>query len=344
MRYRVLGLKRSITSLFFLAMIVFYVAASYNAVAQVADVRGGKAVVLIDKDGVVEVSLTIYTDPELDEAFRLDLPVPMIQESLEVSPLEVIAQPLPNGSLAILKPKGVDSVEATYIGLVEIVRGVARVEINVPQWLDRLTVKIHRSIIPITFPENISDLKVFGEYILMQLPQNSSWVLEYVLVDDVATGDEGNQGQGAVVVTGATRPQDTQVEPGGSGAAGDQDDGSAGSAPAIGSVLQQLPILLAIALVASGVVGGLIYYLRFVRGRGPLDVDSLLSLDSTDKQIIDAIDQYGEITAKDLIDVTGLPKSTLYRRLKKLSDMGIVGSKVKGGVTYYYKIGQKENE
>ncbi len=344
MRYRVLGLKRSIAGLLFLAMIVFYAATSYNVAAQVADVRGGKAVVLIDKDGVVEVSLTIYTDPELDEAFRLDLPVPMIQESLEVSPLEVIAQPLPNGSLAILKPKGVDSIEATYIGLVEIARGVARIEINVPQWLDRLTVKIHRSIIPITFPENISDLKVFGEYILMQLPQNSSWVLEYVLVNDVAEGD-GNQGQGAVMVTRATQPRDMQEGPGGSGAAaGDQDGGSRGSAPAIGSVVQQLPILLAIALVASGVVGGLIYYLRFVRGRGPLDVDSLLSLDSTDRQIIDAIDQYGEITAKDLIDVTGLPKSTLYRRLKKLSDMGIVGSKVKGGVTYYYKIGHKENE
>ncbi len=59
------------------------------------------------------------------------------------------------------------------------------------------------------------------------------------------------------------------------------------------------------------------------------------ALDDIDKRIIEALQRYGEMTARDLMDRLGIPKSTLYRRLNKLKELGFVESRVIRGVTVY---------
>ncbi len=93
------------------------------------------------------------------------------------------------------------------------------------------------------------------------------------------------------------------------------------------SLLSALGYAAPIALGASALVG--IALLRRRSRRLPI------ALDDIDRRIIEALQRYGEMTARDLIDRLGIPKSTLYRRLNKLRELGLVEARVVRGVTVY---------
>ncbi len=66
-------------------------------------------------------------------------------------------------------------------------------------------------------------------------------------------------------------------------------------------------------------------------------------LDDVDRKIIDALRKYGQQTARELMERTGIPRTTLYRRLAKLRDLGIVEAVTIGGITFY-RLGKELGE
>jgi len=62
---------------------------------------------------------------------------------------------------------------------------------------------------------------------------------------------------------------------------------------------------------------------------------SLIELDERDKLIINVIKRLGEVPAQKIMEETGIPKTPLYRRLKKLEKAGIIESVLRSGKTYY---------
>ena len=94
---------------------------------------------------------------------------------------------------------------------------------------------------------------------------------------------------------------------------------------------------LVIGGVAAGLAGAAIalrLYRSFARRKR-------IELDELDRRIVEALRSRGELTARELMELTRIPKSTLYRRLAKLREKGVVESVVKSGTTFYrLKLGE----
>ncbi|MEM0340632.1 MAG: winged helix-turn-helix transcriptional regulator [Acidilobaceae archaeon] len=60
-----------------------------------------------------------------------------------------------------------------------------------------------------------------------------------------------------------------------------------------------------------------------------------LELDDRDKAIIETLREQGEATVAELQQKTGIPKTPLYRRLKKLEEMGLIEPRETGGARKY---------
>ncbi len=91
----------------------------------------------------------------------------------------------------------------------------------------------------------------------------------------------------------------------------------------------QLYLIILLAIAIAGI--GLLMYLRRTRRRKGLRI-----IDERDKMIVKALLEEGELTPQELIEKTGIPKTPLYRRLKRLEKQGIIGKRVSGGRVYYY--------
>ncbi|NPA96251.1 MAG: winged helix-turn-helix transcriptional regulator [Crenarchaeota archaeon] len=90
--------------------------------------------------------------------------------------------------------------------------------------------------------------------------------------------------------------------------------------------------------VTGAVLLGLAIALKLLRGRRTTSESKHVAmrvLDDVDRRIIEALRRYGQQTARELMERTGVPKSTLYRRLAKLRDLGVIESVTIGGATVY---------
>ncbi|RLG75310.1 MAG: hypothetical protein DRO23_04330 [Thermoprotei archaeon] len=90
------------------------------------------------------------------------------------------------------------------------------------------------------------------------------------------------------------------------------------------------PTFIAIAVFTVTALLLAILYIR--RRRKPR---SIVELDERDNKILTVLSKHGEMTAYELIDKTGIPKTPLYRRLKRLEKLGYIESVVKAGRTIY---------
>ena len=270
-----------------------------------------RVLIVISGDGTIDVFLTIYMDPSSDSIASIDLPIQPIPSSISVSPVDVVIQPLPNNTIAILKPRGISKIDISYIGSISVSEGIIRASIKYPQWADNLTIRVHRNIVLISVPTNITSFSVFGEYVIIGLANGSRWDLEYTLaqttpgtVPSVETPTIG----GTQTITATPTPIFTS------------------------------PLLLVGVIVGAGLAAFLLILIRRRKGEGPE------YLDSTDKEILRVIEKLGEASARDIMSHTNLPKTTLYRRLNKMISMGIIGTRAKSGITYYYILRKPEQQ
>lgn len=91
-------------------------------------------------------------------------------------------------------------------------------------------------------------------------------------------------------------------------------------------------ILFLITLVIILSLTYIVYRFLYIRKRIQI-IKSVL--DERDTQIIKVLTSHGELTAKEIMDKTGIPKTPLYRRLKRLAKQGYIEQRTVGGVTYY---------
>ncbi len=82
------------------------------------------------------------------------------------------------------------------------------------------------------------------------------------------------------------------------------------------------------------VIGAAIILIRSLRSRRKIKIEKHV-LDERDGQIIKVLEDYGELTAKEIMEKTGIPKTPLYRRLKRLVKQGYLEQKTLSGVTYF---------
>ncbi|MDM7274674.1 MAG: winged helix-turn-helix domain-containing protein [Thermoprotei archaeon] len=94
--------------------------------------------------------------------------------------------------------------------------------------------------------------------------------------------------------------------------------------------------ILALIIVGLAIVAAIILVLR--RSKTPagalIEVETE-TLDERDKQIIETIKSRGELTASEIMRITGIPKTPLYRKLEKLEKLGLITSALKAGVKVY---------
>lgn len=273
---------------------------------------------MISGDGTIDVFLTIYMDPSSDSITSIDLPIQPISGSISVAPVDVVIQPLPNNTIAILKPRGISKIDISYIGSINVSEGIIRTSIKYPQWADNLTIRVHRNIVLISVPTNITSFSIFGEYVIIGLAKGSRWDLEYTLAQ-ITTGAIPSVETPAAGVTQTTTATQS-------------------IAPATPAPVFESPLLLAGVIVGAGLAISLLILIRRRKGEGPE------YLDSTDKEILRVIEKLGEASARDIMSHTNLPKTTLYRRLNKMISMGIIGTKAKSGITYYYILRKPEQQ
>ncbi len=81
-------------------------------------------------------------------------------------------------------------------------------------------------------------------------------------------------------------------------------------------------------------VATIIMYI-LLKKKHSLSESTIEKLDEIDKTILETLKRHGELTAKELLEKTRIPRSTLYRRLSKLKEQGFIEAKTKAGITYY---------
>ena len=94
-------------------------------------------------------------------------------------------------------------------------------------------------------------------------------------------------------------------------------------------------LTLAAIVLAALAGGGLLVLSRRSRGRpGGQEPVPVEGLDERDRMIIEAL-RAGPKTASELLQATGIPKTPLYRRLRRLVEEGVIEAFEEGGVRKY---------
>ena len=96
---------------------------------------------------------------------------------------------------------------------------------------------------------------------------------------------------------------------------------------------EEYPLPSQYAIVALVLLIAAIILFIVLRGRGKKK--EKVELDERDRRIIQVLSKYGEMTAYELMEKTRIPKTPLYRRLKRLEKLGYIESIVKAGRTVY---------
>ncbi len=202
--YRGRGLYRV---LYRISMIVFLLAI-LSSLSILYSQETSRVLVVVGGDGVVEVAIILYPSQSGEEIIYIDLPVKPIPGSIVVSPIDVVPQLLSNDTLALLKPAGVQRIDISYVASISISGGVLSTLIKYPQWAGNLTVRIHRNVIPITIPDNISSIRTFGDYVIIEMARNTMWNLQYVLAPQQITSPPTPPHSAASGTTPAAEPTD----------------------------------------------------------------------------------------------------------------------------------------
>ena len=91
--------------------------------------------------------------------------------------------------------------------------------------------------------------------------------------------------------------------------------------------------LILLLLIILGI--GFVLAIRHLHLRRKKPIIDKEALDERDSQIIKALETSGKLTAKEIMEKTGIPKTPLYRRLNRLVKQGYIEKKTISGVTYF---------
>lgn len=244
----------------------------------------GDALVIIGPDGVANV--TLYMNSTIGPTAALvDLPVEPLAGYLRVIAGKADGTIyLGEGFAVILFNASPAYAVIQYSSLPNMSGGFLLYIIRSPSWAFQLTVKIHRSFLVHTLPDSLIDYGEDGDYYYYTLAPGYVWDLMLSPGRGASTGQPPNP----------TEPAGTDLW---------------GSIAYIG-----IPMAGTLAALAVTI-------LRLRRSRR----EGQDLLDSVDKEILEILRRSGESAfTSDIASATRLPKTTLWRRLRKLEKLGYV--------------------
>ncbi|GBF09316.1 putative transcriptional regulator, Lrp family [Aeropyrum pernix] len=275
--------------------------------------------VTIRGDGVAEARVQAEAGPGLAS---IELPAPPIVTTILVTTADGNSiPPIVEGNTLIVPLEEKTSLEVSYIVDTKANNGVFSFDVTPPGVPVKLI--LEQGIILLGLPSGITsyDKKDGTLEILFSEPSTISYVPAEYAGTQPAETTTGGVGEGTGTVTTGVA---TGVK---------------------GSWQIAAAIILAAVIIIAG--GAMLYIYR--RKSGGNGVDAVVtSLDSTDKLILDTLKNAGGTSEQAaLLKATGLPKSTLWRRLRKLEAMGYVRIIKKGKsnvveLVKHYEKGQEE--
>lgn len=96
-------------------------------------------------------------------------------------------------------------------------------------------------------------------------------------------------------------------------------------------------LLITLGIIAIAIIAYTLIALarKKIRGNSGSAEINYSRLDERDKAILRALKEHGELTGRELMEKTGIPKTPFYRKLKKLIDMGLIEYRDVEGIRRY---------
>ncbi|NPA99254.1 MAG: winged helix-turn-helix transcriptional regulator [Crenarchaeota archaeon] len=201
------------------------------------------------------------------------------------------------------------TIQITYIGNITTTSKYLEFKIND---IGRpVKIIVYPNIVLLNIPNNILSVKnIDGKLVMVVLPPAT---IKYTVTKPATTTTPGG-GPGTTTPITTTSPRQTQ-SPTPTTTTTQQQQGPITPAPPIPT----WTYAVVAAVIAAVIIGGLLY-LRKTRAANIPDI-----LDKTDKLILEQIKKAGgTIMQGELQRITGLPKATLWRRVKKLARLGFL--------------------
>ena len=264
----------------------------------------------ITTDGLVIVSFNVSVSPGLNP---VPLPVEPVEATIETVVNGVSVPPLyVNGTLYIAS-ESVGSAFVTYTGKISVTGGVVSFNVSGSGAVELV---VPPNVILLSLPQSISSYEVLGNGTLVIVFKGPA-VVEFTLREILGTPT-------------ATSPSAAPTAPSTTGAS----QGSPTSAQTTSTQTGGIPAIakpLAAGFLAAFAVAVAMLYLRR-RGRpGPEEAERPLT--EADRLILKALEEAGgEALQSELQRMTGLPKTTLWRRLRRLEEAGYVELRREGKV------------
>ncbi len=252
------------------------------------------------RDGSVKITYIVYADPPEEVSLTLPSEPVFLQVTGEFGS---ITYTLDGSRLSFITPYESVRIESYHIDLTSKEGAVWRLAIDI---------QYPYSII---LPENVVFLNISrNDYQLVFRDGNPTLLV----------------GGGEIIIEYVLAPEEPPEAVGGGGNAS-QPPGDEGVPPNKDGLSSTY--LLLILLIVAGLASILGY--RYLRRREEAS-KILEESDERDELILKALEE-GPKTASELIEITGIPKSPLYRRLAKLEEQGLI-ERVKIGGRRVYRL------
>ncbi|ABM80903.1 helix-turn-helix transcriptional regulator [Hyperthermus butylicus] len=260
-------------------------------------------VVTVHSDGTVTVAVRALVEPGLNE---LPAPVEAIPATIEamIDNVEVPAI-YHNGSIYIASDSSATAT-VTYIANVTMSDGILEFYIN---YSGVYELHIEPGIVTLTLPENILGADIVNDTLVLLVSGPAE--VRYVIVPaEESTGGEAAGTASQPAETSETQQPSEQPTP-----TREEEESS---------TLLWVAVVVAAAAVAAAI---LVLARRGGSSEGGSSSPTMVSavLDDTDKLILKRLQEAGgSMLQSELQRATGLPKTTLWRHVRRLAELGYV--------------------
>ncbi len=260
--------------------------------------------IIINDDGVVKV---VINGTAVSGLNKYPAPVdPIISTMTAMLNGKEVASIYVNKTIYIATTAN-GTIQIQYIG--NITSNDNYLEFNINNIGAPVKLIVSPNIVLLDIPSNIISVKnIDGKLVMVILPPAT---IKYTITK---TSQTTTPIPGGTATT--TQPQQTTSTP----RPQTQTPGQNTAAPPGQPIIPSTTIYILAATIAIAVIGATIYYFKRMRATNIPDI-----LDKTDKMILEEIKKAGgTIMQGELQKILGLPKATLWRRVKKLAQLGFL--------------------
>ena len=274
------------------------------ALPQVTAQQSYSAEIIIDSNGVVKV---VINGTAVSGLNKYPAPVdPIISTMTAMLNGKEVASIYVNKTIYIATTAN-GTIQIQYIG--NITSNNNYLEFNINNIGAPVKIVLSPNIVLLSIPSNIISVRnIDGKLVMVILPPAT---IKYTITKTVQTATPVPTGTAS-----AAPPQQTTSTPVSQSQSGGQNTGASPGQP----IVPTTTTYIVAAIIAAAVIGVAVYYFKKTRAANIPDI-----LDRTDKMILEEIRRAGgTIMQGELQKILGFPKATLWRRVKKLAQLGFL--------------------